>query len=603
MAGRSPASLPAKVQRRVRRLSREGARSVRRTTGALRPLTISISADQDDLSAVAAALTPAATRRALRITATGPVSLRALAITVDPACTILDLDVVMTLPPRWSAPPGHPRLALPGITHLSVDRSPRTVKVAVRLNHELPLAQALWAVSAVLTPSLNAHAEGSADVHFTDPGHPDVAAFGVGARVQFGDYPDTEARDVESANAIDVPLRDPARPAIDLSVAHPIGWSLAKTAAPTAGSLRIDGGSLELSADAGPLVTLPARQLLDESAVARSRGITGATARVAGDSRSAAQRLAEMAATGLVIHAPDLPASVIDHLEPALALELAQALPSVSHSADDRLSWRIRSVAMRRAAMTGHGAPFVLAESGGRDARPEVSVLLVTNRVAMVAPSLRALARQQYPRLEIVLGLHGHTVDDLPADAVQALDDLAVPVTTLALDGGLNLGQALAQCTTVAQGTLLVKWDDDDHYGPAHIGDLVLARIFTGADLIGKAPEFTELQASQRLLQRSFPSEEAWGDYIIGATMLMARGPLLAVGGWRPTPWAVDKALLDRFTSSGGTVYRTHNLGWAYVRRGEGHTWARDDDHFVSQAKHIWEGDAAATMRDLVVGT
>jgi hypothetical protein len=251
--------------------------------------------------------------------------------------------------------------------------------------------------------------------------------------------------------------------------------------------------------------------------------------------------------------------------------------------------------------LQGHAAPIVLADSAGQDAWPEVSVLLVTNRVAMVADALRSVARQRYRRLEVVLGLHGAAMADLPDDAREVLASLGVPVTTVELAASDNLGQALARCTRAASGTLLVKMDDDDHYGPEHVGDLVLARMFTGAELVGKAPEITELQASARLLQRSFPAEEMWGEYIIGATMLVARGPLLEVGGWRPTPWAVDKALLDRFSSSGRNVYRTHNLGWAYVRRGDGHTWARDDEHFVSQAKHVWIGDAATSVLDRVV--
>jgi hypothetical protein len=384
-------------------------------------------------------------------------------------------------------------------------------------------------------------------------------------------------------------------------VANPIGLALTKVGTLSTGTLSIDGASVDLSAGTRSLLSLAAGRLLDEGAVLQARALTGATATVTGDPRAAAQRLAELAATGLVIHARDLPDAVRAHLAPELADGLARTLPSISDSIDDRLAWRVRSTATRRAALQGHAAPIVLAESAGGDAWPEVSVLLVTNRVAMVADALRAVGRQRYSRLEVILGLHGASAEDLPADAHAVLAALNVPVTIVELDEAANLGQALTQCTRAANGTLLVKMDDDDHYGPDHVGDLVLARMFTGAELVGKAPEITELQASQRLLQRSFPAEEAWGEYIIGATMLVARGPLLDVGGWRPTPWAVDKALLDRFSSGGRNVYRTHNLGWAYVRRGDGHTWARDDEHFVSQAKHVWTGDTATSVLDLVV--
>ena len=38
------------------------------------------------------------------------------------------------------------------------------------------------------------------------------------------------------------------------------------------------------------------------------------------------------------------------------------------------------------------------------------------------------------------------------------------------------------------------KVDDDDRYGPEHIWDLVLARQFSGATVVGKGAEFVYLE-------------------------------------------------------------------------------------------------------------
>jgi hypothetical protein len=423
-------------------------------------------------------------------------------------------------------------------------------------------------------------------------------------------------------------------PVVDLAVANPIGLSLSTLSRRRVGRLAIHHGRAVLTdSDGTTLVDLPAGRLFDESAVRATRGLAGAELLIddgddvrspaprPGDrAHATAQRIAEFAATGLGLSASTWPDEVAAHLDPAVRALLLRPLPAstdtVAHDSGeahpagairsddpwaDRLRWQAHSARQRREVLRRHGAPFALGESSGRNPLPEVSVLLVTNRPAMVAAAIGALARQTYPRLEVIVGLHGPSAGELPDDARSALASLGHPSTVLPIDADRPLGEALTLCTRAAAGTLVVKMDDDDHYGPEHVWDLVLAQIFSGADLVGKAPEVTELQSSTQLVLRSFAQEETWGAYVIGATMLVARGPLLDVGGWRPTPWAVDKALLDRFGQRGRNIYRTQNLGWAYVRRGSGHTWEQDDAYFRGQAKQVWSGAAMDDLLNLVV--
>ena len=83
--------------------------------------------------------------------------------------------------------------------------------------------------------------------------------------------------------------------------------------------------------------------------------------------------------------------------------------------------------------------------------------------------------------------------------------------------------------------------------------------------------------------------------------MVMNKAALVQAGGWRPSPWAVDKALIDRFTSAGIGVYRASQLGWVYVRHNQGHTWVRDESHFRGQAERVWTGEEAIRIRDTVI--
>ena len=47
-------------------------------------------------------------------------------------------------------------------------------------------------------------------------------------------------------------------------------------------------------------------------------------------------------------------------------------------------------------------------------------------------------------------------------------------------------------------------------------------------------------------------------------------------------------ARLDRVLADGGLVYRTHGLGYVYVRHASGHTAAVSDEHFLTKnvARH-----------------
>jgi hypothetical protein len=603
----SSTALPAKVRRRLRRIAGDARRRAVRTTGAGQRLTVELT--RDDVAAAAGALTPWATRRPLVIKGGSPATVRALAMAVNPDATTLDLTVELRVPTGWPRPRGLARLALPDVRSYSITDRGTTITIALRLAKEASLATALWAVGCVLTPATAPHADGSPDVHLTEGGHPDLAAFGVGAWVQLGAYHDSDAAAVEAESALSFPSAAPERPVVDLSVVNPIGLDLARAERRTVGTARIVAGRLTLAerVDSGsPALDLATGAVFDEHAVQRTRSLAAAALTIEAPAdhaaaRASARRIAELAATGLVLTTDDVPDRVRDLLDADLVTSLARPLPTSTDDAwRDRLTWQAHSASQRRTAMRTHGAPFVIA-SHTDAALPSVSVLLVTNRPQMVADAVATVARQSYGRMEIVVGLHGQDADSLPAEAREALAASPHASLVLPIDASRTLGEALALCTTAASGTLLVKMDDDDHYGPHHVWDLVLAKVFSGADLVGKAPDVTELRASQQVVLRSFAQEEVWGAYVIGATMLVARGPLLEVGGWRPTPWAVDKALLDRFGQRGRNVYRTQNLGWAYVRRGSGHTWEQDDAYFRGQAKQVWDGSAMDDVIDLVI--
>lgn len=286
-----------------------------------------------------------------------------------------------------------------------------------------------------------------------------------------------------------------------------------------------------------------------------------------------AEVVAQLAVTGVVLCLPadGVAAAARSGLAAELVDLLGQPLPAPR---DDPMWWEIRSVRQRRAAMRHHLA--------GLAAPPTVSALLVTKRPQLLPAALTALAAQTYPELEIVVGVHG-------APVPEHLPDPGRPLTVLSVAGERNLGEALAVATAAASGRLVTKVDDDDRYGPDHVWDLVLARHYSGATVVGKGAEFVYL-APKRLTIRRQMAAETGTDTVAGGTIALAPDTLAELGGWPAVPRSVDRALLDRVLAAGGTIYRTHPLGFIYTRHGDGHTWDPGLGYFLRDRVRSWPG-------------
>lgn len=330
---------------------------------------------------------------------------------------------------------------------------------------------------------------------------------------------------------------------------------------------------------------------LDErqrDALARLRGVEAADFPADTPPAAAAAAIAQLAMTGVVLHAPGLTDATAGLLAPEVAAFARKPLPGRDA---DPLEWELRGVAQRRAALRHHATAFAwpqaLADTyPALGDPPTVSALLVSKRPHLVMAAVAALAAQTYPALEVVVGLHG---GDLPAADRAQLAEQKVPVQVVPVPARLNLGEALAEVTRRASGSLITKVDDDDRYGPEHVWDLVLARHYAGATVAGKGAEFVHLE-SRDLTVRRYMGSELYTDVVAGGAMLLSRGDLEEIGGWRPVPRSVDRALLDRVLHAGGLVYRTHGFGFIYTRHEHGHTWDPGVDYFLHDPRSAWRG-------------
>ena len=233
---------------------------------------------------------------------------------------------------------------------------------------------------------------------------------------------------------------------------------------------------------------------------------------------------------------------------------------------------------------------------------PSVTMLLVTHRPDFLHRIVEMLSQQTYPVLELVVLTHGFDLDDHIASHLR---ELRYPVVHQQMPSSMNLGELLAVGSALASGELLTKIDDDDFYGPEHVWDLVVARMYSGAQIVGKALDYIYLAAQDTTVFRPTYAAEKYTDFVAGGTILISQGDLRSVGGWRPVPKSVDRALLDRVLDHQGLIYRTHGRGYIYVRHGTVapesslvNTSVVSDSHFETKTESVFAGLDRSVLAD-----
>lgn len=303
-----------------------------------------------------------------------------------------------------------------------------------------------------------------------------------------------------------------------------------------------------------------------------------------------ARVVAGLAMAGVPLLSGPLPPAAAARLGPALTGALTGA-PTGPADLDDPLHREEHSVRQRRAALRESSTlawRARLAEAAGIGHRlfPSCSIVLATKRPHQLEFALRQVARQRGADVELVVAAHGFTPD---AGQVRAhLGDRAVVVP---MPADALFGDVLAAGVEASSGELVVKMDDDDWYGPDFIGDLLLARHYSGADVVGMPAEYVYLEGLDRTIRRNDDSERT-ARFVAGGTMMIDRALLASVGGFRPVRRFVDAQLLAATQAAGASVYRTQGLGYVLRRTADGHTWDAGLDYFLDpeRLEAQWDG-------------
>lgn len=288
------------------------------------------------------------------------------------------------------------------------------------------------------------------------------------------------------------------------------------------------------------------------------------------------------------------------------------ATPGVVRVAPEQVTDRIQQLltdadARERLSITGRR--HVLATADRRSAllaildhlgvrRPaplRTTVLLATRRPEHLDHALANVRAQRQPGVEVSLVLHG------PAfDAVDVPDTGLATAQVLRAPGTWTLGDCLNAALDGAGGHLVTKMDDDDHYGPDHLTDLVLAWRYSGAEVVGKRIEFIHLAERDLTLRRHPSPPERDRVHVGGPTLLAARDTVRRFGFLR-RPNRVDSTLYDRVLAAGGRVYGTHARDVVLSRHGDGHghAWQVAEEELLAGAAWTRPGlDRAAASSE-----
>ena len=338
--------------------------------------------------------------------------------------------------------------------------------------------------------------------------------------------------------------RSPLPGSLDQRVLNPIGFDTAPTA-PTAPV--VDAATLDL------------RDGATEQLVADLRPAAGVRVETWDDATFRA--VAGLAMAGVPVTAATAPAE-------QLGAEVAAAI-TAPVELDDVLAREEHSLVLRRAALDAFSRP---------SRTPAVSIVLATRRPDMLDFAVGQVARQRgVDALELVLAPHGFEVDEA------RVLDLLGPDTALQVcpqPETVIFGDVLAAAARAAEGDVILKMDDDDWYAPDAIADLLRARSYSGAELVGMPPEFHYLVERDLTVRRGHPSEH-YATFVAGGTMMVDRAMLREVGGFRSVRKYVDAQLLAAVRAAGGAIYRTHGLGYLLRRTPSGHTWQVDLDYLL----------------------
>lgn len=223
--------------------------------------------------------------------------------------------------------------------------------------------------------------------------------------------------------------------------------------------------------------------------------------------------------------------------------------------------------------------------------RKTVSVIAPTIRPNYVEHVLDSVARQENIDLELNLLLHGFELDIAELKA-KARDRGIQNINVLLAPKDSSLGSNLNRLVAASSGDIVSKMDDDDFYGAHYLEDLVNAKMYSGADIVGKASSYIHFESKNATILSYGASENRFTNFVRGATLTADRDLFLAVP-FQDLHRSEDSTFIREVIGTGGSVYAADRFNF-WVRRSankDHHTWSVEDRELFASGPVVSYGD------------
>ena len=211
------------------------------------------------------------------------------------------------------------------------------------------------------------------------------------------------------------------------------------------------------------------------------------------------------------------------------------------------------------------------------------TVIVSTNRPHQIDHVLASVAKQTGVDVQLSLVAHGHELDE--ADIRSRAADLGLENVVLrSAHSSLSLGECLNLAIERADGDVIAKFDDDDHYGEHYLSDQLNALHYSAADLVGKQAHYMHLEGSGAVLLRFPEREHKYTNLVMGPTMVGARDTFTDVR-FSPITRGEDTTFQRELIASGGVVYSADRFNFVQVRTHDGaHTWTVEQPELLANS-------------------
>ncbi len=219
---------------------------------------------------------------------------------------------------------------------------------------------------------------------------------------------------------------------------------------------------------------------------------------------------------------------------------------------------------------------------------PSVDVILVSNRPEQTGFALDSYRRQDHPNKRLIFVTNSDTFDH---DDVRSRLTGFPGAVHLHLPPERTLGECLNAALEVSTADWFAKFDDDDWYGEAYLSDMLLARLYTDAPILGKRTNYVYLEGPDRTVLRFAGREFQNVSTVQGGTLLVRRDALGSIR-FASLPRGTDSRFLEDCAAAGLDIFSTDRFNFMLHRRADtaSHTWNIEDGEILRGTTPVGSG-------------